>query len=151
MMKNDLTTKFTNGKPRRKIEGRVYTITKKVFFIYFHTMLEYLLILDPHSFMSTRLVTLIDITPEPLEYDLVISTLLGKTMIVELIYKSCVVRIGEVELLADLILLNLHDYDVILGMDWLATHKAKVDCYSKEVTISILNQFEVVIKKYGIS
>lgn len=43
----------------------------------------------------------------------------------------------------DLILLDLQDFDVILGMDRLVTHHAKVDCYSKEATISIPNQSEV--------
>ena len=34
--------------------------------------------------------------------------------------------------LADLILLDIHDSDVILGMDWLSRHHAPVDCYRKE-------------------
>ena len=41
--------------------------------------------------------------------------------------------IGGQEFLEDLILLDIHDFDVILGMDWLSRHHATVDCYRKEV------------------
>ena len=37
------------------------------------------------------------------------------------------------EFMAELILLDIHDFDVILGMDWLSRHHATVDCYRKEV------------------
>lgn len=106
-------------------------------------------LVDPgstHSFMSSRLMTHIDATLKLLEYELVTSTPLVKTMVAELVYKSCVIRIGEVKLLVDLILLDIQDFNVILGMDWLAIHHAKVDCYSKEVTINIPNQSELVFK-----
>ena len=35
--------------------------------------------------------------------------------------------------MADLILLDIHDFDVILGMDLLSRHHATKDCYRKEV------------------
>jgi len=31
--------------------------------------------------------------------------------------------------------LELYDFDVILGMDWLSKYKAQVDCFTKTVTI----------------
>ena len=31
--------------------------------------------------------------------------------------------------------LELYDFDLILGMDWLSKHKAQVDCFTKTVTI----------------
>ncbi|GAB2282775.1 hypothetical protein Dimus_039562 [Dionaea muscipula] len=36
----------------------------------------------------------------------------------------------------DLIALDLHDFDVILGMDWLANHHARLDCREKRVYFS---------------
>ena len=41
--------------------------------------------------------------------------------------------IASHEFEADLIVLDIHDFDIILGMDWLAKHHATVDCYRKEV------------------
>ena len=37
-------------------------------------------------------------------------------------------------MLVDLILLNFIDFDVILGMSWLAAYHAKVDYFSKMVS-----------------
>ncbi|KAI5325944.1 hypothetical protein L3X38_035018 [Prunus dulcis] len=41
--------------------------------------------------------------------------------------------VGNVFLEAELIPLGTVDLDVILGMDWLARHRASVDCFRKEV------------------
>ena len=43
------------------------------------------------------------------------------------------------ELLADLILLDVIDFDVILGMDWLAQHYASWDFREKVVIFKIPN------------
>ena len=43
-----------------------------------------------------------------------------------------------------MILLDIHDFDVILGMDWLSRHHATVDCYRKEVRFCRPGQTEVV-------
>jgi hypothetical protein len=43
-------------------------------------------------------------------------------------------------LVVDLILLDIHDFDVILGMDWLSTHHAVVDCFEKRAIFRILGQ-----------
>ena len=40
----------------------------------------------------------------------------------------------------DLILLQLHDFDIILGMHWLATHHVLVGCFAKRVTFRISGQ-----------
>ena len=35
----------------------------------------------------------------------------------------------------DLIVLGIHDFDIVLGMDWLSKHRATLDCYKKEVRL----------------
>ena len=52
---------------------------------------------------------------------------------------GCPVLIEGRELLVDLVLLNVMDFDVILGMDWLSQHYAMVDYRRKEVIFRILN------------
>ena len=47
-----------------------------------------------------------------------------------------------------MILLDIHDFDVILGMDWLSRHHATVDCYRKEARFCRPGQTEVVF--YGL-
>ena len=45
--------------------------------------------------------------------------------------------IEEVNLPANLIILDMHDFDVILGMDWLETHHTTMDCFSKTITFKL--------------
>ena len=45
--------------------------------------------------------------------------------------------IGEVKTWIDLIRLGGMEYDAILGMDWLSTHHAYVDCHHKRVTFKM--------------
>jgi hypothetical protein len=42
--------------------------------------------------------------------------------------------------------LQLYDFDVILGMDWLSKHKAQADCFTKMVTIQGIDDKRVVFK-----
>ena len=51
---------------------------------------------------------------------------------------------GDTQLLADLIMLELEDLDVILGMDWLGRYHAVVNCFTKEVVLISPDQQRVV-------
>ena len=72
----------------------------------------------------------------------------GGSRIAESVYQNSKVIIGGHKFLADLILLDIHDFDVILGMDWLSRHHAIVDCYRKEVRFCRPGETEVVF--YGL-
>ena len=52
-------------------------------------------------------------------------------------FPSCIVSINGVDTLANLLLLEMMDFDVILGMDWLSSCHATVDCHSKAVKFEI--------------
>ena len=45
---------------------------------------------------------------------------------------------------ADLVELPMHDFDVILGMDWLHSCYACLDCHSKVVTFHFPNEEKLV-------
>ncbi|XP_070026259.1 uncharacterized protein [Nicotiana sylvestris] len=55
----------------------------------------------------------------------------GDSIIVDCVYRSCVVTIGSLETSIDLLLLDMVDFDVILGMDWLLPYHAISDCHAK--------------------
>ena len=44
---------------------------------------------------------------------------------------------------ADLVALDMRDFDVVLGMDWLPRHRATFDCYKKEVKFHRPRKLEV--------
>jgi hypothetical protein len=47
--------------------------------------------------------------------------------------------------------LELNDFDVILGINWLSKHMAQVDCYTKTITFQRLKGRKVVFKGERIS
>jgi len=68
-----------------------------------------------------------------MKFQLIISTPLSAKLIASRCFKKCEVMIGEVKTWVDLIKLEGVKYDAILGMDWLSTHHAHVDCYHKRM------------------
>ena len=42
--------------------------------------------------------------------------------------------------MVDLVELEILEFDVILGMDWLSVHHVVLDCFNKVVTLSILGK-----------
>ena len=52
-------------------------------------------------------------------------------------FPSCIVSVNRLGTLSDLILLEMMDFDIILGMDWLALCHAMVVCYSKAIKFDV--------------
>ncbi|XP_070036098.1 uncharacterized protein [Nicotiana tomentosiformis] len=92
-------------------------------------------LIDPGSTLSyiTLLVTSkFGIEPELIE-PFEVSTPVGDLVIAKRVYKDCVVIVHSRSTVADLIELDMVEFDVIMGMDWLASCYANVDCRSKMV------------------
>ena len=77
-----------------------------------------------------------------MESKLCVDTLVGDVVVTDSVCKSCVVKIADRELLADLTLLEMRDVDIILGMDWLATHYAMVDYHRKTIIFQVPGEIE---------
>ena len=71
-----------------------------------------------------------------------VSTPLSDELETDIVFPSCLVLVEGRELLADLVLLDVIEFDVIVGMDWLAQHYAIIDCREKEVIFRTLNDEE---------
>ncbi|XP_070036866.1 uncharacterized protein [Nicotiana tomentosiformis] len=61
----------------------------------------------------------------------------GDSIIVDCVYQSCLVVMGGFETIVDILLLNMVDYDVILGMDWLSPYHTILDFHTKTVTLAM--------------
>jgi hypothetical protein len=46
----------------------------------------------------------------------------------------------------NLMSLELHDFDLILRMDWLNTQKAQMDCFAKMVTLQGVDEKKMIFK-----
>ena len=102
-------------------------------------------VIDPratHSFISPSLVKLLGLPTILLQFNMLVSTPIGKSFLATKVVKNDSIVSGGRKLHVDLILLELHDFDIILGMDWLATHHDLVYCFVKKVTFHILGEPE---------
>jgi hypothetical protein len=78
-----------------------------------------------HSFVSPIFASCLGSDPSLLDVPLMVATPMGDILLAKPIY------------ITDLVELNMIDFDVILGMDWLAFNHVKVDCCSKVIMFKI--------------
>lgn len=70
-----------------------------------------------HSFVSPLFVKYFVEKPVPLNFLLLVATPSGKTILVRVDYRSCRITVGKKDTVADLMLLEVMDFDLIFGMD----------------------------------
>ncbi|XP_070036643.1 uncharacterized protein [Nicotiana tomentosiformis] len=69
-----------------------------------------------------------------------VSTLVGESILATRVYRDCVVTLRGRDTVADLIELRMVDFDVIMGMDWLYSCFAKLDCQTRTVRFEFLDE-----------
>ena len=65
-----------------------------------------------------------------------VSTLVGESILAERVYRDCLVSINHKDTMADLVELDMVDFDVVLGMDWLHA------CYASMIAELKLSNFK---------
>ncbi|KAL0546687.1 hypothetical protein IC582_016599 [Cucumis melo] len=89
-----------------------------------------------HSFISSAFVLHARLEVEPLHHVLSVSTPSGECMLSKEKLKACQIEIAGHVIKVTLLVLDMLDFDVILGMDWLAANHANIDCSRKEVAFN---------------
>ncbi|XP_070030365.1 uncharacterized protein [Nicotiana sylvestris] len=98
------------------------------------------ILFDPRStypYVSSLLSRFLVISLVSLGTPVYVSTLVGDSMVVDQIYWSCVVIFCGFETRTDLLLLDMINFEVILGMDWLSPYHAVLDCHAKTISWAI--------------
>ena len=106
-------------------------------------------LVDPgatHSFASRPFLDRFQIETHPLEGRMRVSLPVGDPLFSDRVVRDSRVLIGGQEFPADLVALDMRDFDVVLGMDWLSRHRATIDWYKKEVKMHRLGKLEVKFK-----
>ena len=83
---------------------------------------------------------------EPLAYGVFVTSPLGHSVKVNRVYKNYPLLVHDREFSVDLIAFPFHEFDLILGMDWLSKHRAIVDCDKKTILLKCSNLSEVTIQ-----
>ena len=75
-------------------------------------------------------------------FPLSVVTPLSDELEIDIFFPSCPVLVEDRELLTDFVLLDVIDFNMILGMDGLAQHYASLDCHEKVVISNFPNDDE---------
>ncbi|XP_019104314.1 uncharacterized protein LOC109134712 [Beta vulgaris subsp. vulgaris] len=112
-------------------KGNVVTGTFSI-----HSMSVYVLFDSgaSHSFVSEPLVKKLGLeNSKTCDIDIFIP--FGVIITCNNLYPNVPIMCGSTTLVADLIAFPLHDFDVIIGMDWLSRHKDNIDCEKQKVSV----------------
>ena len=90
-----------------------------------------------HSFVSTNFVHKYHLHMENGNEEWHVGVPTGRTQVTNLICRDCPFQIRNWNLKADLIVLDIQDFDAILGMDWLFKHCTFIDYRDKKVIFEI--------------
>ena len=71
---------------------------------------------------------------ETLEKPLKVNSPLGTRVSVDQICWDCELEISEILLIVDLRVMDMSEFDIILGMDWLTAHRVVIDYDRRRVT-----------------
>ena len=99
-----------------------------------------------HSFISIPFTERHQIESQPIDGGMVVSVPNGYTLISERIVPSSKLVIQNKDFPADLIVLGIHDFDIVLGMNWLSRHRATLDCCKKEVRLVRPEELGVIFR-----
>ena len=87
-----------------------------------------------HSFIAASCVEELGLEVKTLEKPLYMSSPLGTRVSVQRICHNCELEISGILLTVDLRVMDMTEFDVILEMDWLTTHRVVIDCDHMRVT-----------------
>ncbi|RVW14606.1 hypothetical protein CK203_083863 [Vitis vinifera] len=92
--------------------------------------------------VTVSFIGLLGMPVSSMDFNLIVAIPMGVSVVTSKMLRDCLVMIGYKEMPVDLVLLDLQDFDIILGMDWFASYHASVDCFGKMVIFSIPGQPE---------
>ena len=83
---------------------------------------------------------------ETLEEPLYVSSPLGIRERIGMICQGCELEISETLLTLELRIMDMSEFDVILGMDWLTAYRVVIDCERRRITSYIQDGTRVVFQ-----
>ena len=87
-----------------------------------------------HSFVAASSVDVLGLEVETLDEPLHVSSPLGTRVRIDKMCRECELEISGILLTVDLRVMNISDFDVILGMDWLTAHRVLIGYDSRRIT-----------------
>lgn len=89
------------------------------------------------SYVSAYFASGFNFVSEPVSIPIHVSTSVGDSLVTDWVYRSSVMPFSGFETLVDLLVLDIVNFDVFLGMGWLALHRVVLNCFNKTVALAL--------------
>ena len=99
-----------------------------------------------HSFIAASVVIELGLEVEASEEPLYVNSPLGIRARIRIICRGCELEILGTLLTVDLGIMDMSEFDVILGMDWLTAYRVIIDCERRRVTAYTQDSTRVVFQ-----
>ena len=99
-----------------------------------------------HSFIAASCVRGLSLEVETLEEPMHVSSAVGTRVSVDLICRGCELEILGILLTVDQRVMDMLDFVIILGMDWLMTHQVVIDYECRRITTYTQNGTRVTFQ-----
>ncbi|XP_074347376.1 uncharacterized protein LOC141686223 [Apium graveolens] len=97
-----------------------------------------------HSVVSLSFIRHLGVAPLLLYPHMSIANPMGNSVIISDIYPECPIVVGDRNCKVNLLPMEMHDFDIILGMDLLSKNRATIDCQGKKVIFGNADKPEFV-------
>ena len=87
-----------------------------------------------HSFIAASCLRVLGLEVETLDEPLHVSSPLRTKARIDRICRGCELEISGILLMMDLRVMDMSEFEVILGLDWLTAHRVVIDCDRMRVT-----------------
>ena len=99
-----------------------------------------------HSFIVTSVVRELGLEVKTLEEPLYVSSLIGARTSIDLICRGCELEIFGILLSVDLMVMDMSEFDIILGMDRLTAYRVAINYERRRVTAYTLDGTRVTFQ-----
>ena len=99
-----------------------------------------------NSFIAASVVIEFGLEVEALEKPLYVSSPLGIRARIGMICRGCELEISRILLTVDMNIMDMPEFDVILGIDWLTAYRVVIDCERTRVTAYTQDGTRVIFK-----
>ena len=88
-----------------------------------------------HYFLAFSFASSLDLELEVFDLPLIVESPIGGRIPLSYMRRQCKMMNEDRRFTFDFIVLDMEGFDLILGMDWLSSHHATIDCYRRRVLI----------------
>ena len=91
------------------------------------------------AFFTSLVAKKFDIFPDILHESFIVYTQVGESVVAKRVYRNCPIMLPNRVSYVELVELDMLDFDVILGMNWLHACFASIDCRTRVVKFNFPN------------